>query len=189
MRKLKLQMQISLDGFVSSNKPGANFNWDDEVRAYSIENTAGVDRILLGRNTADGFIPHWASVAANPDNTDYLVGKRLTDIPKIVFSNTVTKSKSSNAEITSGAIAEEVDKIKNQKGDDLLVYGGSSFVSSLIKEGLIDQFHLLVNPVAIGSGETIFQNMKRRLALTLLESRRFSCGTILLVYEPKRDGI
>ena len=189
MGKLKLQMQLSLDGFASSNTPGEDFNWDDEVRTFSIENTEGVDRILLGRKTAEGFIPHWASVAANPNDTDYLVGKRLTEIPKIVFSNTVTKSKWPNAEIKTGGIVKGVNELKKQIAGDLLVYGGSSFVSSLIKEGLIDQYHLLVNPIAIGNGETIFQSLTSTLALRLLESRQFSCGTVLLVYEPTRNEI
>ena len=82
MRKLKLQMQMTLDGFVSDNG-GKNFNWDDEIKAFSIANTEGVDHIILGRNTAEGFIPHWASVASNPEDSDFAAGRTLTDIPKI----------------------------------------------------------------------------------------------------------
>jgi dihydrofolate reductase len=184
MRKLKLQMQISLDGFVSDNE-GKNFNWDDEVKAFSIANTEGVDRIILGRITAEGFIPHWASVASNPEDSDFAVGRTLTDIPKIVFSNTLDKSKWANVELAKGDTTEEINKLKNQPGNDLIVYGGSSFVSSLIKEKLIDQYYLLVNPFAIGSGLTIFQSLQSKLALTLSKSRQFNCGTVLLTYESK----
>jgi dihydrofolate reductase len=187
MRKLKLQMQITLDGFVTANKGGANFNWDNEVRTFSIANTAEVDCIILGRTTAKDFIPHWASVASNPGDPDHVFGKQLTDIPKIVFSNTLATSKWSNTKLAKGEISEEIYRLKKQTGKDMLVYGGSSFVSSLIKEGLIDQYYLLVNPVAIGNGLTIFQSLKGQLSLNLLESRQFSCGTILLIYEPKRD--
>jgi dihydrofolate reductase len=186
MRKLKLQMQISLDGKVTADKGGTGFNWDNEVRTFSIANTEEVDYIILGRNTATGFIPHWASVAANPDDPDYVLGKRLTDIPKIVFSNTLAKSQWSNTELAKGETVEEINRLKKQAGKDMLVYGGSSFVSFLIKEGLIDQYYLLVNPVAIGNGINIFQSLKSNLVLTLLESRQFSCGTVLLIYEPKR---
>ena len=75
-------MQMTLDGFVSDNG-GKNFNWDDEIKAFSIANTEKVDHIILGRNTAEGFIPHWASVASNPEDSDFAVGRTLTDIPKI----------------------------------------------------------------------------------------------------------
>ena len=79
MRKLKLQMQLSIDGFVGSR------NWDDEIRNYSIANLEHVDCILPGRKMAKDFILYWASVAANPDDPDFVFGKKLTDIPKIVF--------------------------------------------------------------------------------------------------------
>ena len=184
MRKLKLQMQISVDSIVSVE--GAKTNWDDELRAFSIANMEGVDRIVLGRKTAKDLIPYWASVATRPDDPDYGVGKSITDIPKIVFSNSLAKSNWANAELAKGDITEEINKLKKQAGKDMLVYGGSGFVSSLIKEGLIDQYYLLVNPYACGKGETIFQSLQSDLALTLVESRQFSSGTVLLVYEPKR---
>ena len=177
-------MQISLDGFVNDNG-GKNFNWDDEVKAFSISNTDDTDCIILGRKTAEGFIPHWASVASNPDDADFAVGRALTDIPKIIFSNTIDKSRWANTELVKGDIAQEINKLKKQPGKNMIVYGGSSFVSSLIKEGLVDQYYLLVNPFAIGNGLTIFQSLRSRLALTLLKSRQFNCGTELLVYETK----
>lgn len=177
-------MQVSLDGFAAGNKKGADFKWDNEVRAFSIANTEGVDRIILGRNTASGFIPHWASVAANPEDPDHDLGKRLTHIPKIVFSNTLAKSDWSNAEIATGETIREIHKLKKKTGKDMLVYGGTSFVSFLVKEGLIDQYYLLVNPVAIGNGISIFKELRNNLDLKLLESQRFACGTVLLIYEP-----
>jgi hypothetical protein len=85
MRKLKLQMN------------GPDFNWDDEVRSFCIGNLKNVDRILLGRTTAEGFIPYWARVASNPADPEFELGKRLTDIPKIVFSKKLKKPKWDNA--------------------------------------------------------------------------------------------
>ncbi len=77
MRKLKLQMQISLDDFVTMEYGGTNFNWDNEVRSFSIENLTNVDNILLGRNTAEDFIPYWAEVASNPTDSDYKFWKTI----------------------------------------------------------------------------------------------------------------
>lgn len=158
MRRLKLQMQVSADGMVGARTQTdrGHFNWDTEVRQYSIDNGANVDCILLGRKTATGFIPYWESVAANPENADFEFGKLVTNIPKVVFSRTLQKSEWLNATLLNGEIADSVNQLKKQTGKDVLVYGGSGFVTSLIEHNLIDEYHLLVNPVALGSGQTIF---------------------------------
>lgn len=182
MRKLKLQMQISIDGFVTADYGGTNFNWDNEVRSFSINNLKNVDSILLGRNTAEDFIPHWGRVASNQKDSDYEFGKLLTDIPKVVFSKKLKTSKWDNAAITKGDITKEIKTLKKKKGKDIIVYGGYSFVSSLIGHGLIEEFYLLVNPVAVGSGEPIFNSLKSSLKLTLKKCEPFVCGTVLLCY-------
>ena len=180
-------MQISLDGFVTAEKGGTNFNWDDEVRKFSIANTENVDCILLGRKTAEDFIPHWASVAANPSDADFPFGKILTEIPKLVFSKTLINSEWANTTMSRGEIVEEINQLKKQKGKDIMVYGGAGFASSLIKHRLIDEYHLLLNPVAIGSGLPIFNDLENNLMLTPVKSKQFSCGTIMLCYKPE-DG-
>ena len=186
MRRLKLQMQISIDGMVGVQR-GHRFNWDEEVRQYSIANAANVDCILLGRKTAMGFIPHWKSVADNPNDADCEFGTLITGIPKVVFSRTLRKSEWPNATVANHEIADYVNQLKRQAGKDLLVYGGSSFVASLIERNLIDEYHLLVNPVALGNGVTIFGGLADTLRLTPVTTRGFSCGTVLLCYEPFRD--
>ena len=185
MRRLKLQMQISIDGMVAARtQTGAgHFNWGEEVRQYSIANATNVDCILLGRKTATGFIPHWKSVAANPKDADFAFGRLITDIPKVVFSRTLRKSEWPEATVASGEIADTVNRLKRQKGKDLLVYGGSSFVASLVERNLIDEYHLLLNPVVLGSGLAIFTGLTDTLRLTLLTTRAFSCGTVLLCYQ------
>lgn len=186
MRKLKLQMQISLDGLVTMEYGGTNFNWDNEVRSFSIENLTNVDNILLGRNTAQDFIPHWAGVASNPNHNDHKFGKLLTDFPKVVFSKKLKTSKWDNTTIVNGDIVEEIKNLKKKTGKDIIVYGGSSFVSSLIQHGLVDEFYLLVNPTAVGNGLTIFKSLKDNLQLTLEKCETFTCGTVLLFYKPKK---
>lgn len=189
MRKLKLQMQVSIDGMVAAKTqtgPG-HFNWDHEVRQYSIDNAANVDCILLGRKTAPGFISHWKSVTANPKDDDHEFGKLITSIPKVVFSRTLRKSEWPNATVATDELADSVNQLKKQTGKDLLVYGGSGFVTSLIEHNLIDEYHLLVNPVALGRGLTIFAGLAGALRLTLMKNKSFSCGTVLLCFEPLRD--
>jgi len=189
MRRLKLQMQVSIDAMVAAQTqigPG-HFNWDEEVRQYSIANATNVDCILLGRKTAAGFIPHWKSVAANPRDADFEFGKVITGIPKVVFSRTLRKSEWPNATVANGEIADSVNQLKKQTGKDLLVYGGRSFVASLIEHNLVDEYHLLVNPVVLGSGLAIFAGLADTLRLNLVTNKKFSCGTVLLCYELLRD--
>jgi len=186
MRKLKLQMQVSIDGMVGGTEGRTHFNWDEEVKQYSIANAATVDCILLGSKTAAGFIPHWKSVADSPQNPDFEFGKLVTGIRKVVFSRTLKKSEWPDTTMANGEIVDSVSQLKRQAGEDLLVYGGTSFVASLIERNLIDEYHLLVNPIFLGSGQTIFSQLKEKLRLTLVKNRTFSCGTILLSYEPFR---
>ena len=187
MGMLKLQMQLSADGMVGARTQTdrGHFNWDTEVRQYSIANATNVDCILLGRKTATGFIPYWESVAANPKDADFEFGKLMTDTPKVVFSRTLQKSEWPNATVLNGEIAGSVNQLKKQTGKDVLVYGGSGFVTSLIEHNLIDEYHLLVNPIALGNGQTIFGGLADTLRLTLVTNRTFSCGTVLLCYEPR----
>jgi dihydrofolate reductase len=170
MRKLKLQMN------------GTNLDWDNEMMDFCIANLKNVDCILLGRKTAEGFIPHWAGVAGNPKDSDYKLGKPLADIPKVVFSKKLKTHKWDNATIVKGEIVKEIKTLKKKKGKDIIVYGGYSFASSLIGHELIDEIYLLVNPLA-GSGEPILKTLKNNLQFTLEKCKSFKCGTVLLHYE------
>ncbi len=192
MRKLKLQIHITIDGFVgrqNGEMDWMNFNLDDDLRNYMIANLEQVDIILLtlGHNSKMSFIPYWASVAENKSDPFFAFGKRLTDIPKIVFSRTPTDSEWANTKIINGDIVEEITKLKKQKGKDIIVYGGARFASTLIKHQLVDEFHLLVNPVAIGNGLPIFNELVSKQNLTLVKSKSFDCGIIVLHYEPKNN--
>lgn len=178
-------MTISIDGFVKSQHGGDSV-WDDEVTGFCIANLENVDSILLGRNTAEGFIPYWKEVAANPGAEYHPLGKPLTDIPKVVFSNSIQKHEWDNATIIDGELPAAVKKLQSASGNDIMVYGGVSFVSSLIAHGLVDEFYFLVYPYAAGNGEPIFRNMDKDLFLTLKNSRSFPCGIVLLSYEKRK---
>jgi len=187
MRKLKLQVQMTVDGFVA--KPNGELDWmtwewDDELKKYVIELTDTVDCILIGRKLAEGFIPHWASIASDPGNPEFSFGKNLNDMLKVVFSKTLTSSEWTNTKLTKEDFIEEINKLKKQDGKDIIVYGGAGFVSSLIQAGLIDEFHLFVNPAAIGEGMSIFKNLDKKQNLQLVKSIPFSCGIVLLCYKP-----
>lgn len=190
MRKLKLQVQMTVDGYIAGPHGEMDFmvwDWDDGLKHYVEELTEPVDCIILGRKLAEGFIPHWATVAANPDDPEFTAGKRFTDTPKVVFTKTLDQPEWNNTSLAKGNLADEITELKKQDGKDIIAYGGATFVSALIQQGLIDEFHLFINPTAIGSGMTIFNDLDHRQNLTLVKSPSFDCGIVVLNYEPKRD--
>ena len=190
MRKLKLQVQMTVDGYIAGpngEMDWTTFNWDNELNKYVNEITEPVDCIVLGRKLAEGFIPYWATVAANPDDPEFTSGKKFTGTHKVVFTKTLDKPKWDNTVLAKGDLVHEITQLKKQDGNDIIAYGGATFVSALIKQGLIDEFQLFINPTAIGNGMTIFKELDSKQDLTLVKSTSFDCGIVVLNYEPKRD--
>jgi dihydrofolate reductase len=190
IRKLRLHVQMSIDGCIAG--PNNEMDWmggllDDELIKYEYKLHEPVDTILLGRKMTDVFISYWSNVMNKPDDPWYAVAKKMIETPKVVFTKTLNKSKWINTDIATGDLIEEVSKIKSQNGRDIIVYGGASFDSSLIKEKLIDEFYLFVNPIVMGSGKTIFRDLKEIQKLKLIDSKVFDCGLVLLHYEVKKN--
>jgi len=180
MRKLKLQVQMSVDGYVAGINGEMDWtarNWDNELKKYVGEITEPVDCIVLGRKLAQGFIPHWAS---NPQEEG---ADKFNNTAKVVFTKTLDKSEWVNTVLAKGDLVDEINKLKKQGGQDIVAYGGATFVSALIKHGLIDEFHLFINPTAIGSGMRIFDGKQN---LILVKSTAYDCGIVVLHYELKR---
>jgi dihydrofolate reductase len=188
MRKLKLQMQKTVDGFVggpNGELDWMTWNWSDDIKNYVTDLTNSVDTILMGRKMTDGFISYWTDYVKNkPNDESYPFAKQMVDYSKVVFTKTLDESKWENTRLAKGDIVEEVNKIKNEQSNkDIIVYGGAGFVTSLIKNNLIDEFYLFVNPSAISNGLTIFEG---RTSLKLVKSIPFECGVVLLNYEPAK---
>ena len=185
MRKLKLQMQVTLDGYVAGpngEMDWVTFNWDDQLNQYVTELTETVDCMLLGRKLAEGFIPHWAAL---PEGEDTASVQKMNDTTKVVFTDTLENSKWANTVLAKGSLVDEISRLKRQSGQDMITYGGASFASALVKHGLIDEYHLFINPVAIGRGLTIFKAIENPQNLALKYSRAFPCGIVALYYIPK----
>jgi len=184
MRKLKLQVQMTVDGFIAGPNGEMDWtaiNWDDKLKLYVNEITEPVDCIVLGRKLAQGFIPHWAS---NPQEEG---ADKFNNTLRVVFTKTLDKTEWGNAVLAKGDLVDEITKLKKQDGKDIIAYGGATFVSALIKNGLIDEFHFFINPVAIGKGMTIFKELGSQQNLTLIKSTAFDCGIVVLNYKLKRN--
>ena len=187
MRKLKLQVQITVDGFVggpNGELDWMTFNMDDKLIEYINLITDSSDTILMGRKMTDEFVNYWAGVLENPESPEYMFARKMVDYPKVVFTKTLDESAWPNAVLAKGDIIEEVNRLKNQPGKDLIVYGGAGFDSSLIKHNLIDEYHLFVNPVAIGRGMTIFGEFGGRFRLQQVDATPYECGITVHQYLP-----
>jgi len=190
MRKLKLQMSITLDGFVAG--PNGELDWmnsdmameDDKLLQYMNFLIDSSDTILMGRKMTDEFVNYWTNVVKNPKSRDYAFAKKMVDTPKVVFTRTLDESPWPNTVLAKSDIVEEVNALKNRPGKDLLVYGGAGFVSSLIKHDLIDEYHFLVNPVAIVKGMTIFSELGRYFKLKQIDATPYECGITVHNYLP-----
>lgn len=189
MRKLILQIQISVDGYIADENGNVDWliwpwteewTWDPKLRQYFYDLKDSIDTVLLSRKMAqEGFINHWSQVANKSSNPQSVFAKKISEAKKIVFSRTLKKSEWDNAVLAKEDFIKEINTLKAQQGKDIIVYGGATFVSSLIDANLIDEFYLFINPTSLGKGLSIF---KDRHKLNLVEARSFECGVAVLKY-------
>ncbi len=187
MRKLKLQVQITIDGFVAG--PEGQLDWmtqsQDEPKSLMDlvnELTDSSDIILMGRKMTKEFVTYWEDVVDNkPESPEFTFAGKMVDKPKIVFSKTVQSIEGRNVTVENGDLVTVVNelKMKSKPGKDLLVYGGAGFVRSLLSNNLIDELFLFVNPVAIGKGLQIFPDSTK---LKLADSTAYKGGIVVNHY-------
>lgn len=180
MRKLRLQMQVTVDGFVAG--PEGQLDWmtfdmDEKLLQFITHLTDTSDTILMGRKMTEGFIKYWESVKTSSPEYDF--AQKMVNIPKVVFSKTIKQVAGKNVRVENGPVVDAVNRLKNQSGKGIIVYGGATFVSSLIENRLIDELNLFVNPVAIGDGLRIFSE---RTPLKLIQSVSYSSGIVVNTY-------
>ena len=180
---------MSLDGFVGGPAGEMDWltqEWDDLLKRYTIDLTNSIDTVLLGRATGEGMAVYWPTVVSNPESReeDLWMAEKLNALPKIVFSKTVTSIDWTNTRVAND-IVEEVKELKNEPGTDIILYGGAGIVSSFIKENLVDEYHLYINPVAIGKGKTLFGD--ERKDLKLINTIASATGIVVLHYQPLEE--
>lgn len=187
MRKVKLQVQVSVDGFVGGPTGQMDYlvwNWDEGLKEYVNNFTDASDTILMGSVLYQGMSGHWSSIT--PDDEQYPFAQKMNSYAKVVFSHTLSGGLTwHNSRLAKRDAASEIRALKEQPGKDILVYGGARFVSGLIKENLIDEYHLFVNPVAIGKGLSIFGALDSYFKLDPAGAHVFDCGIVVLEYRPK----
>jgi dihydrofolate reductase len=177
MRKLIESTHVALGGEIGSPRWASPY-LDDEHMRYATGLLAAADALLLGRRTYEGLSVAYTAMAPTP------FVERMNSIPKYVASRTLTEA-TWNATVIPGNVAEFVADLKRQPGGTLVKYGNGPLDQVLMENNLIDEFHLLLTPVAAGSGQHMFEDIHGAPQLSLADVRRFASGVLVLVYAPK----
>jgi dihydrofolate reductase len=181
MRKLFLLMNVSLDGYFEA--PGHDISWTvSDFEAFSSEGSQDVDTLLFGHRTYNMMKAFWPTAQAQQMIPD--VAKVMNETCKVVVSHTPFDPGWNNVVVMTGDVIENVKKLKEQPGKTIGMFGSNSVCVNLMQAGLVDEFQILVNPVAIGAGTSLFHGLPQKASLTLRDSRAFKSGVVMLTYVP-----
>lgn len=179
MRKIIVNTYVSLDGVIE-NPAWTMPYWADDIADFQSESFDSSDTLLLGRITYEGFAAAWP----NMEETEGEAAVKMNSMPKYVASRTLTPEQMEwNATLLEGDVVEAVKKIKQQPGDNLLMYASPTFMHTLMEHNLIDEYRFLVYPVVLGEGKRLFAD-GANITLKLVETRPLSTGVVALIYEP-----
>lgn len=185
MRRVTVFNLMSLDGYIAGENGDISWHMvDDDFHELAIAASTSGNTLLFGRVTYElmaGFWPRPEAMQADP-----IVAAGMNRSDKIVFSRTLQKADWNNTRLVKDDMIGEVRRLKEGTGTDLTVLGSGSIVAQLTDAGLIDEYRVLLNPVVLGKGKTMFEDLKRMLVLRLTETRKFGNGNMLLKYEPVR---
>jgi len=191
VRKLIVFNHVTLDGyFVSAT---GDFRWagkgndDPEYAAFVAENASGGGELLFGRITYDLMASYWPTAIADQHNPE--VAKGMNSMKKVVFSRTLKEASWSNTRLirtgeADGDLASAIRRLKEEDGPGMAIMGSGSIVAQLALENVIDEYQMMVDPLALGSGRTMFDGIREELSLKLARSRTFKNGKVFHCYEP-----
>ena len=186
MRKLVLSMGMSLDGVVAQPPGSAGGRGgpsdDPALKARKLEWMADIDLHLMGRRTYEEMSSHWPF-------SDDAYAAPMNELPKVVFSRTLERAEWAKSRIARGELAEEIAALKREPGKDLLAWGGAAFAQSLTRLGLVDEYRLILQPVARGAGLPLFKDLPEPLRLELIDAQTYSTGSALHVYRPAATAV
>jgi len=179
MRKVIVSNLMSLDGFFES--PDQKLDWcvvDEEFFEYAKDMLRGADTLLFGRKTYQHMAKYWPTAPADE------IENQMNNLPKLVFSRTLQSAEWKNSTLVKSDAAEEISKLKQLPGKDMVILGSASLLASLLRQrGLIDEYRVILNPVFLGSGKPLFQDVKERLRLKLSRTKLFGSGVVVLYYQ------
>jgi dihydrofolate reductase len=186
MRKIILVMHVSLDGFVAG--PNGEMDWihvDDDMFEYAGKMTDQSDMALYGRVTYNMMEGYWPTAGNRPNASkhDKQHSQWYNNVAKVILSKSLKGSNTTNTQIISDNIPEQIQALKNKEGKSIVIFGSPSASHSLMQYNLIDEYWLFVNPILLGNGIPLFKNINTRIHLKLIETKKFSSGVAGLHYE------
>ena len=186
MRKLIVFNQVTLDGYFAG--PNGDLSWahraapDPEWKAFVEANASSGGLLLFGRITYEMMASYWPTPQAAAN--DPVVAQGINQLPKVVFSRTLTRPTWANTRVVKTDPAAEIQRLKSEPGPDMVIMGSGTIVSRLAPTGLIDEYQLVVFPVVLGKGRTMFDGIPHSLSLKPASTRTFGNGNVLLCYVP-----
>ena len=171
------------DGYYEG--PNREFDWpvvDDEFNEFSIAQLEEIDTLVFGRNTYEAMASYWPTPLAEQD--DPVVAAKMNGLPKIVVSSTLKEPTWANTRLISENVNEEIAELKQRSGKALAIFGSSDLTVRLMEAGLVDELRIMIHPVILGAGRSVFRTSDRRFGLKLLDVRQFDSGNVLLRYQP-----
>jgi dihydrofolate reductase len=184
MRRLSVFNSVSVDGYFCDAQ--GDMSWahrqDAEWGAFTSENASGGGMLLFGRITYELMASYWPTPGALEALP--VVSERMNSLPKVVFSSTLAEPSWQNTDVVTGDIEASVERMKREPGPDMVIMGSGTIVAQLTDARLIDAYQIVVTPVVLGSGRTMFDGVKEKVALRLTGTRAFENGNVVLWYEP-----
>jgi dihydrofolate reductase len=184
MARLSVFNFMTLNGFYAG--PNGDISWHrhgGEENAYAEEGAQSESTLIFGRITYQMMASYWPTPMAARDNPGVAEGMNRSE--KIVFSRTLKTADWNNTRLVKENMIDEIKSLKRKRGKALTILGSGSIVTQLADAGLIDEYQIMVDPVALGAGATLFKGLNKKLDLKLKSTRSFKSGVVLLVYEPK----
>lgn len=187
MRKIIVSMNVTLDGFMAGENCELDWHfyyWNEEMAEAASEQLSRADTILLGRVTYNAMAKYWPSKTNDLSfpREDMAFAEMMNSYNKIVFSNTLTVPEWHNSRLVKHNIRNEIIKLKQNPGRDIIIYGSGLLISALIQWGLIDEYALWIHPVVLGKGKSLFRGLQDKLMLELVKTKKFSSGVVIFYY-------
>ena len=172
---------VSIDGFFAGPDGEIDwFVWDDVTRDLSIATLSEVDTLLFGRVTYEMMAAYWPTAG----DEDPVIAKAMNSLPKIVFSHSLENADWNNTRVVRDVVPEEIVKMKQMPGKDMVIYGSGILVSDFARKGLLDEYRLIVNPVVLGAGKPLFKGFTGKQKMKLLKTKALGSGNVLTSYAP-----
>jgi dihydrofolate reductase len=175
VRKIIVSTYVSLDGVIEAPEKWSLKFWNDEHAKYAHDQLFASDALLMGRKVYKDFAASWPSRRNE-------FADRMNGLPKHVVSTTLEEAEWNNSTIIKENVAEEVSRLKEQPGQDILMYGSADLMHTLMEHDLIDEYWIWVHPVVLGSGKRLFRDESETKILRLVDTTTFSSGVVLLSY-------